>query len=368
MVCCVSLLFLQSVFGADKEARFFVRGTLELELPPKQAASAKARGLPTAYKFGISVEGCRWFVTTYNAKPVDGYYEANQSSCDGVNVYFFPYRKLKKDELFTGRSSGEDRQEKNVAATVGEELTPLLDTSYGQYAWLTWASTCYFDTVKTNRLKPFWDAGNPMIGFTDCTVPASWTQSQKTPYLPSMISFNSHEKYYRMGKNGRNTVEYLEWKEGMTGYHPFETAVFKVHATTNTASGLELPTKSSIEIYNYKKNLWGTWHLTAESIVDQSEKSTFKPDVTVQTTILDLRFNNSDVPPPAGVVIYPATNWIDKTNSYVQHWYRNSLRTKLKVIDPETKTKSRASTVRYAVIFFSVTGLVLLIFINRKFA
>ena len=105
------LLIQTSLFAATEGPKFFVRGTLYLDLAFATEAQTKRMGVPTEYKFGITVDGCRWFVTTYDPKPVDGFYEANHSSCDGVNVYYFPYRKLKQSELFTGRSSRERRRE-----------------------------------------------------------------------------------------------------------------------------------------------------------------------------------------------------------------------------------------------------------------
>lgn len=344
---------------------YFVKESIYLVDSPILQRYSKQPGMENVitnyrYEFGISVSGRRWFMTTYREQSLkNGRYEANQSGYDGTNVYHYPFRTVAAARLFSSEALTLPKRNPRMSQTlrIGKGQTPYHDTNLGQLVWLSLASSCYFDSFATNRLKPFWDAMNPQIGFTDVTVPAFWRRGANAPRLPAFVHFVSPEKKYVIKPDQRNQVTYQDYHPT---YKPFTNAFLRVVASTNLVSGLELPLQVEIDIFTQPDVRWGTFRLEAHSIQDRTATESFRPSVGTSVLIGDLRFMDAKPRPPTGEIYYQTTNWVETNAVVVQESYQRAF--ELNIPEAmERKSTERTWTARFLLVGVGALGLILII-------
>jgi hypothetical protein len=363
----IAMTLLASEFRAGAQT-YFVRGKISLIDSPILQKVSKQPGMENimtgyGHEFGISVSGCRWFMTTYREESLkNGKYVANQSGYDGTNVYHYPYRTVAAKSLFSSQALTQPKRNPRLAQTlrIGKGQTPYHDTTLGQLVWLAWGSSCYFDSVATNRLKPFWDAMHPQIGFTDVTVPAFWRRGANAPQLPAFIQFVSPKRKYVIEPDQRNQVTYQDYH---SNYKPFTNAFLRVIASTNLASGLELPLQVEFDIFTQPTVRWGTFRFDAHTIQDRTATASFRPSVGESVQIGDLRFMDAKPRPPTGEIYYKNTNWVETNDVIVQKSYQQAFaRNVPEVLERESAGRTR--TAQFLLLGVGILGLLLIIWVG----
>jgi hypothetical protein len=265
------------------------------------------------HRFKVSVNGCKWFISTHTNNPPSGaqFYEF-QSAFDGQNMYSLPVRH--KANGITGRISEKLRSMgRQNEGQISRAVSPLAIFSAPEVVWAAFASQCYFDSLTTNRIKPFWNDITPPIVLHDYDVPANWIRAKNEPRLPSLIEFIMHEEAAGVVKNGRLLVT-----KRRSGFKPYTNCVYRVLDSTNLSNGLEIPLKFTWTRLKRNGDEMSLITGLVDAIETSAGRTSFKPALQKKVWVQDLRFATSNNPPGMSSVTYPTTKWLEATNDFVQ--------------------------------------------------
>lgn len=314
LVGLLSLLFAYLAHGQTHE--YAVHGYLN------KVGQAGTRRIQLSFAFDIIVQGNKWSITTYtNIGTARQSITVWQSTFDGINLYALPSLRMNPQAagepiLFPIRRLVPIGRPDNHVASVAHGISPLANISMPEIVWLAFASNYYLDTVKTNRLKPFWNDISPKIVLTDYTVPAIWTRMGEQPRLPSYIAFITSEVSGVISPTN-NTLVLTPRRPGFSAY---TNAVYKATTTTNLPNGLRLPLA-----FTFTRSVGTQTLFTASGSVTRirtgSFRGTFTPDLAGKRVIEDLRFLTSNPPPTIGALLYPSDKWLPVKDPFVQANY-----------------------------------------------
>jgi len=313
----VGLLSLLSAYLAHGQTHeYAVHGNLN------KVGQTKTRRVHLSFAFDIIVQGNKWSITTYtNIGTARQEITVWQSTFDGINLYELPSLRMNPQAagepiLVPIRRLFPIGRPDNHVARVAHGISPLANISMPEMVWLAFASNCYLDTVKTNRLKPFWNNITPKIVLTDYTVPAVWTRMGEQPRLPSHIAFIKPEVSGVISLTN-NTLVLTPSRSSYVGY---TNAVYEATTTTNLPNGLRLPLAFTFTRF-VGTNVLGTVSGNVTRIRAGSFRGTFAPDLAGKRVIEDLRFLGSNPPPTIGALLYPSDKWLPVTDPFVQANY-----------------------------------------------
>lgn len=159
------------------EQAFQVQGVLE------QYNGSK---LTQTYHFTALVKDCQWLIHTVPEKATGlKYYE---DSYDGKYIYHYLQ--------FQGAPA------KNVANSSGGAVEandiPNNKADYVVATWLAYGSFCYFNKVKENKVKPFFDWFEPNASELNKLVTVDLKRSEKPPFVPTFIYAKDFNRRYRV--------------------------------------------------------------------------------------------------------------------------------------------------------------------------
>lgn len=141
--------------------------------------------LTQTYQFTMLAKGCRWLI---HAAPNKDKVEFYVDSYDGENVYHylkFPGTPAKN----VANSSGASVEINDVPNNVADYATPI---------WLAYGSGCYFDKVKNNMVKPFFDWFEPTASELNKLIVVELKRSEKPPFVPVFIYAKDFNRRYRV--------------------------------------------------------------------------------------------------------------------------------------------------------------------------
>jgi hypothetical protein len=263
------------------EQSFQVQGVLEQQNDSK---------VTQTFRFKALVNGCRWLIrTTLPEGSGLSYYE---DSYDGENVYHY----------LQFSSVPSDKSVNTSGGVVEKNDIPNNKADYVLATWLAYGSLCYFDQVKSNRVKPFFDWFEPNPSELNTLTVVDLKRSDKPPFVPTYIYSKDYNRRYKI----------LDF----TNY-----------------SGLMLPKEFVVECFNPNSDISVSspnfaFHGYLTDIIQVQEalsEHDFRPKVDGKTYTEDRRFPHKTSVASGLTYVNVSNQWLPTNNSQIVSLYRRQL-------------------------------------------
>ncbi len=247
--------------------------------------------LTETYNFTMLQSDCRWLIHTEPKTDAHGllYYE---DSYDGTNVYsYLQFAGTPGKNVIN--SSGAVVEKNDIPNNNAVEATAI---------WLAYGSACYFDKVKDDMVKPFFDWFEPNPTELNTLVKMDLKRSDAPPFLPTFIYSKNINRRYR------------------------------VINVTNIA-GLTIPSEFVVECFNPRSQIatnipgW-SFHgfLTAvASVPEELSAQNFRPSLDGKAYTVDRRFPDKTTVASALTYVNTNSRWLSTNNSKLLTIYHNAM-------------------------------------------
>ena len=232
-------LFLAKEMTAEKNA-FEAEGFLEF-----------SNGLKWTNQFKAFVQGGKWLIrTTPQNSPVSYYEDAYDGSC----IYHF--QKI---------GNGSDTEGSITASGVVEANDiPYTMADYAVPTWLAFGSASYFDSLKGNAAKPFFNWAEPFHSELKKLMDIELKRSDRQPFVASYVYCEKMNRLYR-------AIEFTNF------------------------NGLLVPSEFSLECFQHGTGLTNPPNYSVRGVLTKISKlknnQRFRPTLHGRTYIQDFRFS-----------------------------------------------------------------------------
>jgi hypothetical protein len=174
------------------------------------------------------------------------------------------------------------------AGTVKVGDFPDPNVNCADVFWLAYASSSYFQQVKTNQLRPIWMLDDPQLVKEGFTVKAEWSKSAQPPFLPKRVNYfnDGFYRHFTNGQRGTNSAP-APFDKGYTN------AIYETFSVTNQ-SGLEIPSEFKFtRFYIWNKEELRPREITTARVTEFKTKiseTNFRPRFSGSVDVVDLRF------------------------------------------------------------------------------
>jgi hypothetical protein len=160
-------------------------------------------------------------------------------------------------------------------------------TGLANVLWLAYASSSYFQQVKTNRLRPIWMLDDPQLVEEKFTMQADWSTSTQQPFLPKRITYfnDGFYRHFTNGQRGTNSAP-APFDKGYTN------ALYETFSVTNQ-SGLEIPAEFKLTRFYISDRQLRPREITTVKVTEfktKIPKLNFRPSFSGSVDVIDLRF------------------------------------------------------------------------------
>jgi RNA polymerase sigma factor (sigma-70 family) len=136
-------------------------------------------------QFKVFVKGDKWLIRTTPQNSVVGYYE---DSYDGKYIYH--YQKIGSQQDNGGPISR--------SGVVEANDIPNNRADYAVPTWLAFGSASYFDSLKGNAAKPFFDWAEPNASELKKLMVVDIKRSDRQPFIPTYVFCQEMNRRYRV--------------------------------------------------------------------------------------------------------------------------------------------------------------------------
>ncbi|MBI4324929.1 MAG: hypothetical protein HY674_06660, partial [Chloroflexi bacterium] len=238
-----------------------------------------------AVTFKLSVHDGKWSIR-YNRQGENGF-DYEHVTFDGRYAY---YLTSMETMVKTARAKGKDLADNvaNAFVTEGENFHNQQAPEVG-VVWLAFASSTFFDTLKTNRLAPPipFDGVGFFYDTTKRTLNTHWERFDDSLRLPSTVV------YFDDGRLRNRMQRRPPYDKGFTN------CVYSVKTSTNV-NGVRIPLTSGFTLYRPRTNglastdleIVGEYDLALQKYRPTVTRESFTPDIPGITAVFDSRVTN----------------------------------------------------------------------------
>ena len=207
--------------------------------------------------FHVSVDGCRWSISTWPKGTNGQKSTVSSAECDGTNVYRitqfsgephpFGRPRMNNGRIIVPTEPNPKSAPRNQGAvTIIPGQIPDFDGSFIASLWLAFASTCVLDqNGNEGDLKAMW-ATAP--GKSAELAHALWDRSDGAPHLPKRVLFKALES--GAFKARFQVIDFAQENEITYPTHAVLTQ-FATDPTIKSESGLRTLTTTEIQVSNF---------------------------------------------------------------------------------------------------------------------
>jgi hypothetical protein len=307
----------------------------------------------TQNRFDAQIGRCKWIIRTYLSPDTGISYV--EDAFDGRIVYSYIQ--------FTNQTSPSAN---TSAAIIEENNVPHEKTDFSTSIWLAYASGCYFNEIKDNKVKLFFDFNDSTLRLNNQSVKVAWERSKLPPFVPVYVNFYDDGFVYSRRNNTSSSFQRKPpYDKGFITYKYLVT-------TFTNISGITIPAGFQLESYVTKPDgktsedikLLFTQFGSVEKIIINPEEQDFAPKIDSATYVEDRRFASAK--PAAQQIFYLNTSgkWLPTSSKSVMDVYKKALGDAS--ISASSITSNNAKIIRIIILVVFLLPLSFLMFLAIK--